>query len=202
MSNSGLNCFHKGVNYRNKIIGGYEVLDCDGIKKFPSGQTQVYWKVRCISCNREKSLNFGKILGNYQSGCRACLSERFSGSNSHRWSGGFLVTNVPSMYFHKLKSSAEKRKINFDLTRDDLENKFIEQNGKCVYTNYDLHFGNNTIRGTASLDRIDSKLDYTISNVQWVHKDVNTIKWDLSHDRFIEICQIITERTTNAKCKE
>ena len=162
----------------------------------------MYWKVRCISCNREKSLSFGKLLGNYQSGCRACLSERFSGSNSHRWSGGPLVTNVPSMYFHKLKSSAEKRKINFDLTRDDLENKFIEQNGKCIYTNYDLHFGNNIIRGTASLDRIDSKLDYTISNVQWVHKDVNTIKWDLSHDRFIEICQIITERTANAKYKE
>jgi hypothetical protein len=62
-----------------------------------------------------------------------------------------------------------------------------------------LHFGNNTIRGTASLDRIDSKLGYNINNIQWVHKDVNTIKWDLSHDKFIEICQIITERVKNAE---
>ena len=85
-----------------------------------------------------------------------------------------------------------------NLTREDLDKLFESQNRKCVYTKYDLYFGNNRIRGTASLDRIDSSKGYVDGNVQWVHKDVNTIKWDLSHDKFLEICKLITENQKNA----
>ena len=102
------------------------------------------------------------------------------------------------MYFHKLKGCALKRNLDFQLTREYLDELFEKQDKKCVYTKYDLFFGNNQIRGTASLDRIDSSKGYIEGNVQWVHKDVNTIKWDLSHNRFLEICQLITENQKNA----
>lgn len=57
----------------------------------------------------------------------------------------------------------------------------------------ELAFEFSGCKGTASPDRIDSSLGYTKDNVQWVHKDVNTIKWDLSHDRFVKLCKTITE---------
>lgn len=47
--------------------------------------------------------------------------------------------------------------------------------------------------GVASLDRIDSSQGYIKGNVQWVHKDINKMKFDLSQDRFLELCNIIVQ---------
>ena len=191
-----MQCIHKGIDYKNKIVGCYEVLDFDSIKTFPSGQKQQHWKVRCVNCGNEKILSYTKIIGEYQNGCSSCVKDRFSGPDSFNWKIP-EVQNVTSMYYHKLKKCAEKRKLVFDVSREYLDEIFIKQNKKCVYTGYDLYFGNSKIRGTASLDRIDSTQGYVKNNIQWVHKDVNTIKWDLSHNKFVEICKLITENFKN-----
>jgi len=187
-----MNCIHKNVDYEGKTVGCYKILKFHEMRIFPSGQKQPYWKVECILCNTVKSLSYTKIIGKMQHGCSSCVKDRFCGSNSFNWKDS-NIENIPSMYFLKLKKSAEKRNITFDITREFLDNLYINQNKKCVYTGYTLYFGNTKIRGTASLDRIDSKIGYIENNVQWVHKDVNTIKWDLSHDKFLEICKTITE---------
>lgn len=41
---------------------------------------------------------------------------------------------------------------------------------------------------TASLDRIDSSKDYTIGNVQWIHKSINLMKNVIPQDIFVEWC--------------
>lgn len=46
---------------------------------------------------------------------------------------------------------------------------------------------------TASLDRKDSLRGYEPDNVQWVHKTVNLIKWELSEEEFLEWCSKITK---------
>ena len=58
---------------------------------------------------------------------------------------------------------------------------------KCSYTGLPLKFNSKTTMsdGTASIDRIDSSKDYTIDNIQWVHKKVNTIKMNLSENDFL-----------------
>jgi len=43
------------------------------------------------------------------------------------------------------------------------------------------------------LDRIDSKLGYVRGNVQWIHKDLQTMKWDLPEDRFIRLCDEVSK---------
>jgi hypothetical protein len=192
-----MGCTHKGIDYTGQIFGCYEIISFDTIRTFPGGQRKKYWNVRCIHCSNKKSLCYTKIIGKEQNGCSSCVKDRFSGCNNHLWKNQ-NVTNVPSMYFHKLKGCALKRNLEFNLTREDLDKLFENQNRKCVYTKYDLYFGNNKIRGTASLDRIDSSKGYVHDNVQWVHKDVNTIKWDLTHDKFLEICKLITENYKNA----
>ena len=44
---------------------------------------------------------------------------------------------------------------------------------------------------TASLDRIDSKKGYIEGNIQWVHKDINRMKWAFNEDYFIKLCNNI-----------
>ena len=46
-------------------------------------------------------------------------------------------------------------------------------------------------KSTASLDRIDSSKGYTIDNIQWLHKDINKMKWDFSQEKFLELCKKI-----------
>lgn len=98
------------------------------------------------------------------------------------------------MYYQKIKKCAEKRGILFDVTREQLDEVFQQQDKKCKYLGIDLYFETSKKRGTASLDRIDSKKGYTVDNIQWVHKDLNTIKWDLSHEQFVNICKTIAKR--------
>ena len=38
------------------------------------------------------------------------------------------------------------------------------------------------------LDRIDSSKDYTLDNIQWVHKDINFMKRSLSQEAFLDLC--------------
>jgi hypothetical protein len=47
---------------------------------------------------------------------------------------------------------------------------------------------------TASVDRIDSSKDYVEGNVQWLHKDINRMKWDLDTDKFIELCKLVANK--------
>ena len=44
---------------------------------------------------------------------------------------------------------------------------------------------------TASIDRIDSSKGYERGNVQFVHKDINAMKWNLSLAKFMEYCKLI-----------
>lgn len=73
--------------------------------------------------------------------------------------------------------------------------KFIKQGGRCGLSNLPLEFYKGDVNKnlqTASLDRIDSKGDYNISNIRWIHKTLNRIKWDYTDDYFKYICKEIT----------
>ena len=55
----------------------------------------------------------------------------------------------------------------------------------------------NVFRFTASLDRIDNTKGYTQDNVQWVHKDINRIKSDLSQEYFLTLCKTVVDWNKN-----
>jgi len=67
---------------------------------------------------------------------------------------------------------------------------FEKQNKKCALSGMPLEFpkDRNPHGGTASLDRINSDGDYTLDNVQWVHKDINRLKNVFEQQYFIELC--------------
>jgi hypothetical protein len=75
--------------------------------------------------------------------------------------------------------------------------QFTKQLGKCALSDITLEFpsfGDKATVQTASLDRINSDIGYFKDNIQWLHKDVNKMKWELGQERFLELCKIITNK--------
>lgn len=101
-------------------------------------------------------------------------------------------------YIKTTRNGAYKRGLTFEVTRSDLVDLLIKQDYKCTYTDLPLTFGSREKR-TASLDRIDSNKGYIKGNVHWVHKKVNTIKWDLGEEEFIQMCKLVAKHAKKRK---
>ena len=72
----------------------------------------------------------------------------------------------------------------------DIENLFIRQNYKCIYTGEELIPGKN-----ASIDHIIPKSkggNNDISNLQWVSKKINNAKRDMTHEEFVNFLNLIS----------
>jgi hypothetical protein len=92
------------------------------------------------------------------------------------------------------------RAIDFLLTIEEVWDLFQRQQGRCAISGVEISFAPRCDRyrdatRTASLDRIDSKLSYTLDNVQWVHKDVNLMKMSLPEDVFINWCKSVADHS-------
>lgn len=92
--------------------------------------------------------------------------------------------------FNKFKNAAESRGIGWQLSVDEMFSGFNE---KCALTGWPISiaFSNQT----ASLDRVDSKQAYTVSNIQWVHKMVNMCKNKYSLNKFIDLCIAVADKS-------
>lgn len=118
------------------------------------------------------------------------------------WKG---YEEISGSYFGRIQKSAKDRGILFDITIKDIWNKFIEQNKKCALTDIEIYFypkgcsRRDKYLKTASLDRIDSNKGYTKNNIQWLHKDINKMKWEFTQDKLIEYCRLIINKK-DKKC--
>ena len=149
----------------------------------------VLWTCLC-DCGNHKVVISSNIKRGLSQSCGCSWTYR-SGSKNARWSG---YEGISGSVWNKIKTSAKKRSIPIEITIVDAWNLFTQQNGKCVLTGVTItlpELNAYTNRYTASLDRIDSSVPYTIDNIQWVHKDVNRLKIDFGTDRLFELCKQI-----------
>lgn len=109
----------------------------------------------------------------------------------------------PVRWINHYKRIAAKRGLAFTIDTAYLLELAEKQHRCCAYTGQLLVFPAldrhrkvlDVIReSTASIDRIDSGKGYIPGNVQWVHKDVNRMKYTFTETRFIELCRLVTER--------
>lgn len=110
----------------------------------------------------------------------------------HKNWGGY--GNIPRDLFTRYAKNAAKRGIPFRLTIEDFWELFLEQKGKCYFTGLSLSVGGVECDTTASLDRIDNSLGYTVGNVKWVHKTVNTkIRKNMRVEDLLYFCRKVRE---------
>jgi len=98
-------------------------------------------------------------------------------------------TPVEGIVWRRILRSAEIRSWKVVLTQEDAFELLKKQEYKCALSGEPIAVDRDNPGTTASLDRIDSTQDYSLSNVQWVHKYVNLMKQSFSQEYFISICK-------------
>lgn len=179
------------------VYSGLTVIARSNIKR-KSGNYK--WIFSCHCGNTFEARSDSVRSGRTKScGCTS-YNHIAKGENSSKWTGcGDLSGNK----FSSIRTHARTRNIPFEITVDDAWQQFLKQDRRCTYTGEVLTmiprsdcWGEDN---TASLDRIDSSLGYTVDNIQWVHKTINKMKLDLDSDDFIKICANVTEYRRNGR---
>jgi hypothetical protein len=146
---------------------------------------KVVWECRC-ECGNLVLLTINQLRHYKSCGC----NHRKLGEENHRWKGH---GGIPGSFWAAFRSSARRRGITIGISIEEAWTIFLRQDRKCALSDVQLDFaipykGGNT---TASLDRIDSSKGYCPGNVQWVHKIINLMKWNLTTKRFVYFCGLV-----------
>lgn len=178
-------------NFKNKHIGTkcnkLTIIEYLGV---PPNKKEAFFKAQC-DCGIIIELPLWRIRRNISCGCLG--SQKAIGSQKTKsWTG---YEEIHGTIWGDIKNKAFSRNLEWNITIQDAWNLFLKQDRRCALSGLPLHFGKRSKdERIASLDRIDSKSGYIISNIQWVHKDVNMMKLYFTQERFIEICNLVSLR--------
>lgn len=190
-------CSPKFKDLSGQQIGEYFIICRAPTTK--GGTTRFWTECSCGSIEQKCSTH---LIRRTSTMCHQCAMDKVS---KESFKG---VGEISHAYWRELKRGAagekSKRKSRearaFDVTIEEAWDLFLKQDRKCALSGVPLRFitigRSNKQRmkeQTASLDRIDSTKDYTIDNVQWVHKDVNRMKNVYDQTYFIEMCKYIAK---------
>lgn len=113
-----------------------------------------------------------------------------------------LSGHISNMFWSSITISAKKRNLDFLITKEYAYKLFEKQKGICNLSGKNIilcqspEYKNRNLKN-ASLDRIDSKKGYVNGNLQWIHKDINWMKWHFEENLFLEYCKLITINNRN-----
>ena len=149
-------------------------------------------KILCkCDCGKSKLVSCYTLFKRTATQCSECGNSMKKDKNPS-WKG---YGNISGRIISKLRRDANKRSIIFDVSIEQLDSLYIKQKAICALSGQQLSMSHTNL--TASLDRIDSKIGYIMSNIQWVHKDINMMKKHYNEKYFIEMCRLVTITTQN-----
>lgn len=175
----------KTENLTGKKFGKLTALRIDTSEK------RVRWECQC-DCGNKKLVPAIYLKSGESSSC-GC-NQKKKGKDNALYRGHEKITGK---YWASVKSAAKNRSLEFSINIEYAWALFLKQEQKCALTKQLLYFdkflSKNKTEQTASLDRIDSSKGYVEGNVQWIHKHVNIMKWELDQNDFIRICNLVTK---------
>lgn len=172
---------HRTKDLTNLIFNKLKVLNYS----HKNEKGNYIWKCQC-NCGNYRYVSSYELTKNKVKSCGCDDSQKKKGKTNPRWKG---YEEISGHYWCQLKQNAKVRNLKVEIVLQDIWNLFLKQNRKCIMSGLDISF----IKKTASVDRIDSEKDYTLDNIQIVHKDINRIKQYFSKNRFIELCKLVVE---------
>ncbi len=166
------------------------------LESFYKGRRK-FWKCMCICgktvIRRQDYLGIVHRDGVIAS-CGCTNEAKIVGKRNVNWKG---YGNISGYKFSQYKHGALRRDIKFEVTIEQIWHKFVAQDRKCALTGLEITINEYTKtkrnKSTASLDRKDPNGDYTLDNIQWVHKDINLIKNYFSEVKLFEYCKLIVQ---------
>jgi len=177
-----------------KKYGLIEVIEFVKREKHPKHNCYKHYYMGRCECGKEKEFLRQNLITGHTKSC-GCLKRRI-GSVNPTFSGS---GEIGSSFWWSVKRHADTRNLIFEISAQDAWDVFVSQKGMCALSGLPLSLnqGRNPVTKstmkTASLDRIDSEIGYVKGNIQWVHKDINKMKMNLTEDRFKELCRLVSE---------
>lgn len=178
-----------------RVLGKLRVLEPAGIlrthpkkgAKMVKPYSGLTWLCSC-ECGNYKIIRASVLLSGGAVSCGiGCGLDK--GSANRNWKG---VGELSGLFYSRLASSSARRGLLLQVSMPFLWDLFLRQHSKCALTGRILTLAGK--RYSASLDRIDSATGYTETNVQWVHKDINSFhKRDIPNDTFIAMSCAVAE---------
>lgn len=154
-------------------------------------QGSATWLCRCI-CGREVVFSSDHLTRKKcpVKSCGCKVNRR--GEDHPQWSGCGEISG-DWWYSHVLRERKQsvRERVPVSVTLEEAWNLFLQQGRRCALSGVELQISPTGRYNTASIDRIDSSLGYTLDNIQWVHKDVNFMKRTYSVEYFLLMCQRI-----------
>lgn len=189
--------YYISKNIKSDLVGQkfnkLTVLEYYGHHK---NQQIVCWLCQC-ECGQKCVVRTTGLTHDHNKSCGKCKRDRpDKGSKNTRWTG---YENISGKFWHQILRGAKYRNHEINITIEDAWNLFNDQDQRCALTGIKLVMNpvKNSIQNTASLDRIDNNKGYIKGNVQWVHKDINFMKQDLSQEEFINYCKMVSKKFDN-----
>ena len=176
---------------KGQMIDGITILNDDF--SFIDNRYQVKFICRCGKIDHNR---LNHLLKMKYKCCKSCA--RKNKYPEQRKSRGHIINGIHIKWLNDIHLNLKRgqKTLKCSLSNDDLYNKLKEQDFKCIYTGIKLNvidlFKEDS---NASIDRIDSNLDYTIDNIEWVYKPINIMKNGLSKKDFIYICKLVSNFT-------
>jgi len=146
-------------------------------------------KKECKKCGETDTLKF---YHNNKSKCKKCslleLKLKYENNelgNVYKKAENWRNLNFIRVRVLQAKHRAKRKKLEFELTDNIIEEKLKNQDGKCYITRIPLVLTANNW-ATMSIDRLDSNLGYTIENTILVTWFINQSKNKMLLNEFIE----------------
>lgn len=137
----------------------------------------------CLACNTIKVI--GRAKFGITKSC-GCVTKNKKGERSSRFKG---YKEFSGSKWRSYVWNAQKRNIPFSIKIEETWDKLVNQKFTCALSGQTIELKSRG--GTASLDRIDNKKGYEITNIHWVHKKINQIKMDMPLNEFKELCKMV-----------
>ena len=157
----------------------------EGVSKSEDGR----WIRFCPTCGTEiNHLRRNYCIGahNTKQPCKKC-------SNISNHPSG-MEGSVRLSWYESFRKSAITRGYSWSLTPKEVNELYEEQNKVCALSEISIGWAVSGWEHTASIDRIDNDLGYSVDNIQLVHKNINMMRGSLPIDDFIRFCEAVANK--------
>lgn len=169
---------HK-YNLVGNRFGKLVVIEYFGLDKYKNKM----WLCKCDCGNTTKVTTTNLNKGTTTS----CKCNQYKkGEGVYNFNG---YKEISGTKWCSIKSNADRRGLEFKITKEFVWCKILEQDNKCYFSDLPISFLNKT----ASIDRLNSSIGYIESNIVLVHKDINRMKTDFSVEYFNKLCELVSK---------
>lgn len=167
---------------------------------------KIWWL--CTDCTHEWEAKITNRV-HRNSGCPNCRKLRVRGQNNPSWLGHGEISGLQwntikteATLKRRARNSKTAKELPFEITIEYVWELFVRQDRRCIITGKLLTMDGKKDGkrvGNASMDRIDLTKGYVKENVQWVYRNIQQMKRNMTTATFIQLCEdVVIHQTKKA----